>query len=241
MSTVKFMLKRKVSTQGAGDAAIDSSSKNSEQLQLQMGFHSCFVVTFFSIFTTFPGEGPINTTTGLRSNYPFFPRVSINILLLCLGLKHGLTYSRAQERLAEEMFIIFLLTPHCGINSRRRTSLAGPCPSHAWTGADISTFPHLSALRDLTRALNHSFLPHGVFFGHCKGLICTGVHGSGSAFFTWAPKTRRCDRGGKAPAEGALGKKKISFSFFSVLNVIINKPDHILICELLHDTKTNRI
>lgn len=187
LSAVKFMLKRKGTTEGAEEAApgTESSSKNSEQLQLHMAFHSCLVVTFFSIFTKFPGEGPINTTAGLRNNYPFFPRVPINILLLCLGLKHGLTYSRARESLPEEMFIIFLLAPSCGINARRKTSLAGPCPSHAWTGADISSIStSISTLRDLTRTLSHGSLPHGVFCGHCKGFICTGVHGSGSALFT---------------------------------------------------------
>lgn len=127
-SIVKFMLKRKGSTQGTEEATpgTELSGKNSEQLQLQMGFHSCFAATSFSIFTTSPAEGLINTTAGLRNNYPFFPRVSINILLLWLGLKRGLTYSRAQETLAEEMFVIFLLTPSSGINARRKTSLALP-------------------------------------------------------------------------------------------------------------------
>lgn len=124
------MLKRKVTIQGTEEATpgAESSSKNSEQLQLQMGFHSCFAVTFFSIFTTFPGEELINTTPGLRNNYPFFPRVSMNILLLCLGLKHGLTCSRAREGLAEEMLIIFLLTPSCGINCKEKKLLGWPLP-----------------------------------------------------------------------------------------------------------------
>lgn len=39
--------------------------------------------------------------------------------------------------------------------------------------------------------------------------------------------------------EEHLERKKIRI--FSVLSAIINKPDHILICELLHGTKTNRI
>lgn len=46
-----------------------------------------------------------------------------------------------------------------------------------------------------------------------------------------------CDTGDKALAEGPLGKKT-NQEVFTVLNAIIDKPDHILIRELLHSPKT---
>lgn len=147
--TVKFMLKRKVMLHCTEKATLEteSSRKNSKQVQLKMGFHSCFLTTFFYIFATFPGEDVTNTTAYLINNYPFFPWVSIIILIMYFGLEHGLPYIRAQKRARDEMFLLsFCWLPAVGLIARKEPPwMAAGSSACMDRNGHLLMFPCLSA------------------------------------------------------------------------------------------------
>lgn len=171
-----------------------------------MGFHSSFAVTFFSIFTTSPGEGLINTT---RNNYPFLPRAAINILLLCFW-DWSMAWPIAGLRRAwqRRCLLFSCWLPAVGSMQGEKTSLALLL---TWRGAGNSSIStSLSILRDVTWTLKHSFFPPSWCF-LCKGLICLWLRLS--LLHTWDPKSSRDDKMDKALAEGALRKEKRFFFF----------------------------
>lgn len=127
--TVKFMLKRKVMLHCTEKATLEteSSGKNSERVQLKMGFHTDFVTTIFYVFTTFPGEGVTNTTVYLRKKLSIHS-MSVHNYSGCVfwtGAWLAL-YQGTRESVRWDDSYFFLLTTSCGINCKERASLNGP-------------------------------------------------------------------------------------------------------------------